>query len=228
MSTEENAHSPRRTKAGRFLDALPRPSLSLLVAVTAVVGLTTAVGILAGLSDVTIYMGLVALYVAMGAFGGTLKVDLSVAGLFLAALVLFVALPLLVSTVSPPAAAVILVVAVGICGILPALGRRYSSVRLGIGLITVYAYGYHATRGTSPLDIILGTFIAFLIVFVIRLIAAVMDRDAPLRNAVARCSRTHLAQRWRMPGSRGSPARPRSGPAKASSERCSTAAPCGP
>ncbi|APH46017.1 hypothetical protein BMW26_14420 [Microbacterium sp. 1.5R] len=131
-------------------------------------------------------MGLVALYVAMGAFGGTLKVDLSVAALFFVALVLFVALPLLVSTVSLSAAAVMLIIAVGVCGILPALGRRYNSVRLGIGLITVYAYGYHATQGINSVDIILGTFIAFFIVFVIRLIAAVLDRDAPLRNAVAR------------------------------------------
>ena len=164
---------------------LPRPSVSLLLQAGAVVGITAGASHFIGFGDVMIYMGLVALYIAMGAFGGTLRADLSVAAVYGASLLLFVALPTLVAVRSPIAGAVLVVLAVGICGIIPALGRRYGSVRLGIGLVTVYAFGYETTRNPNHAHLILGSFMALAIILVIRLMAAIPDKDGPLRASIA-------------------------------------------
>ncbi|QJY46060.1 hypothetical protein [Pseudonocardia broussonetiae] len=139
-----------------------------------------------GLGDVVIYMSLVALYIAMGAFGGTLRADLSVALLYAAALTILVVPPVAVSAWSAPAGSALLVLAVGVCGIIPALGDRYGSVRLGIGLITVYASGYYLTRAVNVWHIVIGSFVAFAIILVVRLLAAVPGPDAPLRASIAR------------------------------------------
>ncbi len=152
----------------------------------AVVGITVAISRLLGYGDVAIYMGLVALYVAMGAFGGSLRADLSVALLYAAGLCLFVAVPLLVAaTVSSVLAHALFVLSVGACSLIPALGRRYGSVRLGLGLVVVYAFGYEITRNPAPSHVIVGSFVSLAILVSIRLLAAVPDPDGPLRRAVA-------------------------------------------
>ena len=182
---------------------LPRPSVSLLLQAGAVVGITAGASHFIGFGDVMIYMGLVALYIAMGAFGGTLRADLSVAAVYGASLLLFVALPTLAAVRSPIAGAVLVVLAVGICGIIPALGRRYGSVRLGIGLVTVYAFGYETTRNPNHAHLILGSFMALAIILVIRLMAAVPDKDGPLRTSIAEVLMSRRTTRSSRPPSNG-------------------------
>ncbi|WP_175691751.1 hypothetical protein [Burkholderia anthina] len=164
----------------------PRPSISLLAAISCVAGLTIALSHLLGLSDVDIFMALVALFTSIGLFGGTLRVDLSVTGWWLGGLTALVALPLAVGLWWRPGGAVLFVIGIGCCGLAPALGKRYRSVRLGLGLVAVYAYGYHSTHSVSAGAIVVGAFVAFAVPFCLRMAVGVLDPDAPLRAALAR------------------------------------------
>jgi MFS family permease len=166
--------------------ARPRPSLLLFCAVCAVVGLATLTCQLLGLRHVTIFVALVALYIAMGSFGGTLRADLRIVRTYFVALLLFVAAPLLLARWSPTAGALLFVAVIGVCGIIAALGDRYDPVRLGIGLLTVYSFGYQTTRGTDSIDVIKGAFAALAIILAIRLVAAIPDADGPLRQSIGR------------------------------------------
>jgi MFS family permease len=166
--------------------ARPRPSLLLFCAVCAVVGLATLTCQLLGLRHVTIFVALVALYIAMGSFGGTLRADLRIVSTYFVALLLFVAAPLLLARWSPTAGALLFVAVIGVCGIIAALGDRYDPVRLGIGLLTVYSFGYQTTRGTDSIDVIKGAFAALAIILAIRLVAAIPDADGPLRQSIGR------------------------------------------
>ncbi|KVW81382.1 hypothetical protein [Burkholderia cepacia] len=170
---------PRRWRA-------PRPSISLLAAITCVAGLTIVLSHLLGLSDVAIFMALVALFTSIGLFGGTLRVDLTVTVWWLAGLTALVALPLSVGLWWKPGGAILFVVGIGCCGLAPALGKRYRSVRLGLGLVAVYAYGYHSTHSVSAGAIVVGAFVAFAVPFCLRMAVGARDPDAPLRAALAR------------------------------------------
>ncbi|WP_124674390.1 hypothetical protein [Burkholderia cepacia] len=164
----------------------PRPSISLLAAIICVAGLTILLSHLLGLSDVAIFMALVALFTSIGLFGGTLRVDLSVTGWWLAGLSVLVALPLAVGSWSRAGGAVLFVIGIGCCGLAPALGKRYRNVRLGLGLVAVYAYGYHRTHIVAAESIVVGAFLAFAVAFCLRMAVGFLDPDAPLRAVLAR------------------------------------------
>jgi hypothetical protein len=164
--------------------ARPRASFPLVAATCVLVTLTSLACQLLGLGHVRIFVALVALYIAMGSFGGTLSADLRAILLYGAALMVFVAAPLLVANWSPSAGAALFVLAIGACGIIAALGERYAPVRLGIGLVTVYSFGYQTIRSIASLDIIAGSFVALGIVVVLRLCAGIPDPDGPLRRSI--------------------------------------------
>jgi hypothetical protein len=164
----------------------PKPSLALLIAMLAIVGLTSLACALLGLSHVRIFVALIALYVAMGSFNGTLAADLRIALLFCMTIVVFVNGVLVAADWSPIAGVACLLVAIWLCSIIHALGSRYAQVRLGMGLVTLYAYAFHLTRAVPRADLVEGSFVALATIVVLRLLAALPGADASLRRAIAK------------------------------------------
>ena len=167
------------------LRSMPRPDLALVLAIAAVMALAVGAVELAGLDDVAVYAALVGLYVAMGAFGGTLRADLSILAAVALALVAAVALPALLAPVAPWAAALVVLLMVGLTSLVTVLGQRYVPVEQGIGLITVYAYGYLHPGVVEPVPVVAATFLVLAVVVVIRVVGGLPDPDAPLRAALA-------------------------------------------
>ncbi|MFC0429806.1 FUSC family protein [Kutzneria buriramensis] len=158
---------------------------SLLVVIVIVVGGTAGIGAALGLGSVTILAGLTALFCFIAANGGPLRADLKLLAGFAPAVVIGGALPRLLGQVSQVAAIAALVVIVFVAALLPVLGTRFVTVGLGLGMASVFGYGYQLTGGANVWRIIAAPAIAVAIVIVLRTLMGAADPDKPTRVALA-------------------------------------------
>ncbi|MET0134378.1 MAG: FUSC family protein [Kibdelosporangium sp.] len=150
-----------------------------------VVGGTAGLGTLLGLGNATILAGLTALFCFMAANGGPLRPDLKILAGFAPAVVVAGAAPRLLAEVSQAAAITLLVVIVfGAC-LVPALGPRFGTVGLGLGMTAVLGYGFLLTGAASAGQIIGAPALAVAATLVLRLLMGVKDPDRPTRAALA-------------------------------------------
>ncbi len=157
----------------------------LLVVVLVVLGGVSGLGFLLGLGNAAVLAALTALFCLIAAVGGPLRADLRVLAWFAPAMVLAVGVPRLVSVVSQGAAIGLLVVIVVIAGLLPALGARFVTVGLGLGMASLFGYGFQLTGTASAGQILGAPALAVGVVLVLRVVMGAKDPAKPTREAVA-------------------------------------------
>ncbi|MFF4596445.1 FUSC family protein [Amycolatopsis sp. NPDC001319] len=157
----------------------------LLVVILVVVGGTAGLGAVLGLGGTMILAGLTALFCFIAANGGPLVPDLKLLAAFAPAVVIGAAGPRLLGPVSPVAAIALLVVVVFCAALLPALGARYVTVGLGLGMSSVFGYGFQLTGTASVVQILGAPALAIGVVFVLRLLTGLGDPGKPTRAALA-------------------------------------------
>ncbi|WP_158887279.1 FUSC family protein [Amycolatopsis anabasis] len=157
----------------------------MVVTILVVLGGVTGLGYAAGLGNASILAGLTALFCLIAAVGGPLRADLRLFAAFAPALVLGVGVPRLLGEVSPWAAIALLVVIVFVAGLVPALGARYVTVGLGLGMASLFGYGFQLTGTASAGQIIGAPALAVGVVLVLRLLMGARDPGKPTREALA-------------------------------------------
>lgn len=181
----------------------------MLVVILIVVGGTAGVGAALGLGSVTILAGLTALFCFIAANGGPLRADLKLLAGFAPAVIVGGALPRLLGEWSHIAAVAALVVVVFIAGLLPVFGTRFVTVGLGLGMASVFGYGFQVTGAASGWQIIGAPAVAVAVVIILRTLMGAADPDKPTRVALAaaltgntsaaeRAARVWLADRPRV------------------------------
>ncbi|WP_020660578.1 FUSC family protein [Amycolatopsis benzoatilytica] len=157
----------------------------MLVAILVVVGGTAGLGVALGLGATAILAGLTALFCFLAATGGPLRPDLWLLAAFAPAVVLGGAGPRLLGEVSVAASIALLALVVFAAALLPALGPRYVTVGLGLGMASVFGYGFQLSGTASPLQILSAPALAVGVVFVLRLVMGLGDPGKPSRAALA-------------------------------------------
>ncbi|MGV9297087.1 FUSC family protein [Amycolatopsis sp. NPDC003676] len=157
----------------------------MLAAILVVVGGTAGLGVALGLGGTAMLAGLTALFCFIAATGGPLRPDLWLLAAFAPAVVLGGAGPRLLGEVSPVASVALLVLVVFAAAVVPALGPRYVTVGLGLGMASVFGYGFQLSGAASPVQIISAPALAVGVVFVLRLLMGLRDPGKPTRTALA-------------------------------------------
>ncbi|MFE0026825.1 FUSC family protein [Amycolatopsis sp. NPDC059021] len=160
-------------------------AVGMLVPVLVILGGVSGLGIAAGLGSAAVLAGLVALFCFIAAFGGPLRADLRLLAVFAPAMILGVAGPRLLAGVSEAAAIALLCAVVFAAGLLPALGTRYVTVGLGLGMSAVFGYGFRMTGSANAAQIIAAPALAVGAVLVLRLLLGLRDPGKPTREALA-------------------------------------------
>ncbi|WP_308190444.1 FUSC family protein [Pseudonocardia sp. TRM90224] len=157
----------------------------MLVMIVVVVGGTVGLGAALGLGNAMILAGLIALFCFIAAMGGPLRPDLRLLAVFAPAVVIGAAAPRLLGEVSHVAAIALLTVVLFVAGLLPALGTRFVTVGLGLGMASVFGYGFQLTGTASVAQIVGAPVLAIAVVIVLRLLLGIGDPTRPTRTALA-------------------------------------------
>lgn len=166
------------------MNALARGG-GMLVVILVVVGGTAGIGAAVGLGGTMILAGLTALFCFIAANGGPLRPDLRLLAAFAPAVIIGAAGPRLLGQVSVVAAVALLILVVFVSALLPALGQRFVTVGLGLGMASVFGYGFQLTGSASTAQIIGAPALAVGVVFVLRLLMGLGDPGKPTRAALA-------------------------------------------
>ncbi|MCD9199761.1 FUSC family protein [Aeromicrobium wangtongii] len=170
---------------GKHLKKPPKGSpmlfaLMLIVVVPAVVladewGAGSA-GIIGGLT------GLFSLVVFMG---GSLRADLRVVTVMAPLLVFAAAVPRLVAESSRPAAIALVVLLGFVAALLPVLGPRFANAGMGLGMTTVFSYGYAPQGGADHRQVFAAAVAGVAVALALRLLMSAGDPSKPTREQVA-------------------------------------------
>lgn len=159
------------------------PLLFVLMAITVVPSVLLAdewgagsAGIIGGLT------GMFSLVVFMG---GPLRADLRIAAVMGPLLVFAVAVPRLVAETSRPAAIVLVVVLGFVAALLPLLGPRFANAGMGLGMATVFGYGYAPVGGADHQQVIAAAVAGVAVALALRLLMGVGDPSKSTREQVA-------------------------------------------
>ncbi|GAB3732961.1 hypothetical protein GCM10027598_57150 [Amycolatopsis oliviviridis] len=157
----------------------------LLVVLLVVLGGVSGLGFLLGLGNAAVLAALTALFCLMAAVGGPLWADLRLLAWFAPALILAVGVPRLLGAVSQWAAIGLLVVIVVLAGLLPVLGARFVTVGLGLGMASLFGYGFQLTGTASAGQILGAPALAVGVVLLLRVLMGAKDPSKPTRDALA-------------------------------------------
>ncbi|KZB85734.1 FUSC family protein [Amycolatopsis regifaucium] len=157
----------------------------LLIVLLVVLGGVSGLGFLLGLGNAAILAALTALFCLIAAVGGPLWADLRLLAWFAPSLVLAVGAPRLLGQVSQWAAIGLLVVIVVVAGLLPVLGARFVTVGLGLGMASLFGYGFQLTGTASAGQILGAPALAVGVVILLRILMGAKDPAKPTREALA-------------------------------------------
>ncbi|MFD5091753.1 FUSC family protein [Amycolatopsis thailandensis] len=172
----------------------------LLVVLLVVLGGVSGLGFLLGLGNAAVLAALTALFCLMAAVGGPLWADLRLLAWFAPALILAVGVPRLLGAVSQWAAIGLLVVIVVVAGLLPAFGARFVTVGLGLGMASLFGYGFQLTGTASAGQILGAPALAVGVVLLLRILMGAKDPAKQTREALADAlvegTQEHAAKLW--------------------------------
>ncbi|MFD5245777.1 FUSC family protein [Amycolatopsis sp. NPDC058340] len=157
----------------------------LLVVLLVVLGGVSGLGFLLGLGNAAVLAALTALFCLIAAVGGPLWADLRLLAWFAPALVLAVGVPRLLGAVSQWAAIGLLVAIAVVAGLLPVLGPRFVTVGLGLGMASLFGYGFQLTGTASAGQILGAPALAVGVVILLRVLMGAKDPAKPTRDALA-------------------------------------------
>ncbi|WP_409494160.1 FUSC family protein [Amycolatopsis sp. cmx-11-12] len=171
-----------------------------LLVLLVVLGGVSGLGFLLGLGNAAVLAALTALFCLIAAVGGPLWADLRLLAWFAPAVILAVGVPRLVGEVSQWAAIALLAVIVVIAGLLPVLGPRFVTVGLGLGMASLFGYGFQLTGTASAGQILGAPALAVGVIVLLRVLIGAKDPAKPTREALADAltegAQEHAARLW--------------------------------
>jgi hypothetical protein len=138
-----------------------------------------------GAGAVGIIGGLTGLFSLVAFMGGPLRADLRVAAWLGPLLVVAAAVPRLVAETSRPAAIALVVLLGFVAALLPLLGERYATAGLGLGMTTVFGYGYAPQGGADHRQVIAAAVAGVVVAVLLRTAMGISDPSKPTRERVA-------------------------------------------
>ncbi|AWB87480.1 FUSC family protein [Mycetocola zhujimingii] len=135
-----------------------------------------AAGIIGGLT------GMFSLVVFMG---GPLRPDLRVIAVMGPLLVFAAVVPRLVAEASRPAAIALVVVLIFVASLLPLIGPRFANAGMGLGMTTVFGYGYAPAGGADHRQVIVAAVAGVAVALLLRVLMGISDPSKPTREQVA-------------------------------------------
>ncbi|RZT84210.1 putative membrane protein YccC [Pseudonocardia sediminis] len=146
---------------------------------------TFVVGSAVGAGPASVVGGFVALFSLIAFLGGPLRPDLRLAAVVSPVLLFSAIVPRLLSEISRPAAIAVVVVIVFVAALLPVRGPRFVTVGLGLGMVTLFAYGMALTGPAGPWQVVVAAVTGLAIAVVLRVLFGVADPSKPTREKVA-------------------------------------------
>ncbi|RJQ74671.1 FUSC family protein [Pseudonocardiaceae bacterium YIM PH 21723] len=150
-----------------------------------VIAIVAGLGYWLGLGPATILGALLAMFSMIIAFGGALYPDLKLLAKFGPAMILATVGPRLLAEVSQPAAIAVVVLIIFWISLLPAIGPRFITVSIGLGIATLFGYAFRLQGHAEVEQVIAAPVLAVLVVIVMRVLFGLKDPDQPTRAAVA-------------------------------------------
>ena len=138
-----------------------------------------------GAGPVGIIGGLTGMFALVAFMGGPLRADLRVAAVMGPLLIFAAAVPRLVAEASRPAAIALVVVLVFVAALLPLLGPRFANAGMGLGMTTVFGYGYAPTGGADHRQVIAAAVAGVVVALVLRILMGISDPSKQTREQVA-------------------------------------------
>ncbi|QDB78076.1 hypothetical protein FE251_00820 [Georgenia wutianyii] len=170
-----NTAAPRR----------PRGSPLLIVLMIIVVVPSVLLADSWGAGAAGIIGGLTGMFSLVAFLGGPLWPDLRVALILGPLLVVAAALPRLVAESSRPAAIALVVLLTFVAGLLPLIGPRFANAGMGLGMTTMFGYGYAPMGGADHEQIIAAAVAGVVVALVLRVLMGISDPSKPTREQVA-------------------------------------------
>ncbi|MGO1342186.1 MAG: hypothetical protein ACTMID_10880, partial [Cellulosimicrobium funkei] len=149
MERSDGTTAPGESPERKQSPARPRGSPMLIVLMIIVVLPSVLLADSWGAGAVGIIGGLTGLFSLVAFMGGPLRADLRVVAVLGPLLVVAAAVPRLLAETSRPAAVALVVVLGFVAALFPLLGERYATVGLGLGMTTVFGYGYAPQGGAD-------------------------------------------------------------------------------
>ena len=161
-----------------------------------VIAVAAGLGVLAGLGGAAVLAALPAMFCLMAAFGGTRYADLRLLAWFGPLLVLVVGgLRSLVSVAAGPAMALVTLI-VFAAGMLPLLGPRLTTVGMGLGMASTFAYGFQSSGSTTAVQDFIAPALSVGVVVVTRALLGLRDPEGPLRTAFSAALTSDADTAW--------------------------------
>jgi hypothetical protein len=129
--------------------------------------------------------GLTGLFSLVAFMGGPLRADLRIAAVLGPLLVVAAAVPRLVAEASRPAAMALVVLLIFVAGLLPLLGPRFGNAGMGLGMTTVFGYGYAPVGGADHQQVVAAAVAGVAVALLLRTLMGISDPSKPTRDQVA-------------------------------------------
>jgi hypothetical protein len=129
--------------------------------------------------------GLTGMFALVAFMGGPLRADLRVAAVMGPLLVFAAAVPRLVAESSRPWAMVLVVLLTFVAALLPLLGPRFGNAGLGLGMTTMFGYGYAPQGGADHRQVIAAAVAGVVVAVLLRILMGISDPSKPTRAQVA-------------------------------------------
>ncbi len=129
--------------------------------------------------------GLTGMFALVALIGGPLRADLRVAAVMGPLLVVAAAVPRLVAETSRPWAMVLVVLLTAVAALLPLVGPRFGTAGLGLGMTTMFGYGYAPTGGADHRQVIAAAVAGVVVAVLLRVLMGIADPSKPTREQVA-------------------------------------------
>lgn len=129
--------------------------------------------------------GLTGMFSLVAFMGGPLRADLRVAAVMGPLLIFAAAVPRLVAEASRPAAIALVVLLTFVAALLPLIGPRFGNAGMGLGMTTMFGYGYAPAGGADHQQVIAAAVAGVAVALVLRILMGISDPSKPTREQVA-------------------------------------------
>ncbi|UTT59003.1 FUSC family protein [Cellulosimicrobium cellulans] len=185
MERSDGTTAPGESPERKQSPARPRGSPMLIVLMIIVVLPSVLLADSWGAGAVGIIGGLTGLFSLVAFMGGPLRADLRVVAVLGPLLVVAAAVPRLLAETSRPAAVALVVVLGFVAALFPLLGERYATVGLGLGMTTVFGYGYAPQGGADHRQVVLAAVAGVVVAVLLRVVMGLPDPSKTTREQVA-------------------------------------------
>ncbi|WP_168581737.1 FUSC family protein [Gephyromycinifex aptenodytis] len=138
-----------------------------------------------GAGSAAIVGGMVAFFALISFMAGPLRRDLRLALMLAPIMTAGAVLPRLVAEASRPAGIALAVVVVGVAALLPLWGRHLTSAGTGLGMSSLFAFGFAPTTTTSIGQLLVAAISGFVTAVLVRILLGLADPSKPTRAATA-------------------------------------------